>query len=98
MNPLCSIEYSSRQDGIHILSKNVAAGDEIGWDFVTSVNSASVSITGYVRIVNGRYPCENGPKFMSRQTFVKWIFSWMSNFKEDFRTTFLQFQSTCTGL
>ena len=87
VNPLCSIEYSGRQDGIHILTKNVAAGDEIGWDFVTSVNSASVSITGYVRVVNGRYPCENGPKFMSRQTFVKWIFSWISNFKEDFRTT-----------
>ena len=79
----CVIEYSGEQDSIHILSRYTAAGDEIGWDYVNHVMNSAISFSGYCNIVNARYPL--GESFMSRQTFIDFIFSWMANFKTDFR-------------
>ena len=82
--PGCRIEYSGQQDGLHILSSQTAAGDEIGWDFVNTVSKSQISLSAYCSITSDRYYSSTAA-FMSRQTFTDWVFSWMSNFKIDFR-------------
>ncbi len=80
----CQLTYCGSQDGLHFLTCETAAGDEMGWDFITMVSNAQVSITSYCDIVTSRYYFSKVP-FMSRNTFTDWIFSWMANFKIDFR-------------
>lgn len=85
-NPECRIQYSGQQDGLHILSKQTAAGDEIGWDFVNAITMSPISLSAYCYIANARYYNTNKKaSFMSRQTFTDWVFSWLANFKIDFR-------------
>ncbi|XP_072030816.1 uncharacterized protein [Amphiura filiformis] len=79
----CVLEYSGRQDGLHILSIYTACGDEIGWDYVSHVMNSTITFSGYCSIVNERYP--PGESFMSRQTFIDFIFSWMANFRQAFQ-------------
>lgn len=81
----CLIKYSGEQDALHILSSHTAAGDEIGWDFITHATNSTSSLAGYCEIMSKRYP--PGVAFMSRQTFTNFIFSWMSSFEIDFRKT-----------
>ena len=46
---LCRVQYSGKEDGIHQWSKEISAGDEIGWDFVDSVINSKISFTAFVR-------------------------------------------------
>jgi hypothetical protein len=82
-NPACKIEYTGAQDSLHILSSETAAGDEIGWHFISCVTKSQMSLTSFCEIMEESY-CSS-MKFMSRQTFTDFIFSWLSNFKIDFR-------------
>ena len=76
----CIIQYCGDQDGLHVVTESTAVGDEIGWDFRSHVKN-STSLSGYCCSMNPKYP--NGVNFMSRQTFTKYIFAWMSNFPID---------------
>ncbi len=69
-----------------MLSKKTAAGDEIGWNFVKLSDSSQFSISAYQSFVNEQYKaCGGTVSFMSRTTFTDWLFSWIVNFKIDFR-------------
>lgn len=82
----CLLAYTGETDGLHFLSKLTAAGDEIGWEFVSLVTNSQISISAFCTLFSSRYYFSD-VKFMSRQTFTDWIFSWLSNFKIDFRKT-----------
>ena len=80
----CCIPYSGHQDGLHILSSHTAAGEELAWEFSNIVTNSQISLTAFCSVVNSRYYLSKIP-FMSRQTFTDWIFSWLANFRIDFR-------------
>ena len=73
--------------GIFFVSNNTGAGDEIGWDFLSRVQTSKISFTGFCNEVTRVYQTTNifVAKFMSPTTFISWIFAWMSAFKVDFR-------------
>ena len=68
-------------------SKDVAAGDEIGWDFVNRVLSSKMSFSSFcadtTRIYISTHPCS--AHFMSKTTFVSWFFAWCGKMDIDFR-------------
>lgn len=82
----CRIPYSGAQDGIHILSRATAAGDELGWNYVNLVLNCQASLSSYRLGILKKYEaCGSKVPFMSRTTLTDWIFSWLVNFKIDFR-------------
>ena len=85
----CRVQYSGKEDGIHQWSKEICAGDEIGWDFVDSVINSKISFTAFVRRMTRSYATIylQSPSFMSVSTFVSWFFSWAAAMKLDFRST-----------
>ncbi len=85
-NEKCEQPYCGRQDGLHILSSKSAAGDEIGWVYVNFVSSNQSSIKGVRDHFNSCYALSgSNVQFMCRTTFTNWLFSWLVNFKTDFR-------------
>jgi len=74
-----SMVYGSRQ--------GTAAGDEIGWDFVSRVQHSKLSFTAYCDELSQRYKlfAFYSAGFMSRSTFVSWFFSWAGRMNIDFR-------------
>ena len=87
MNDNCCLEYSGDQDSIFFLCKYTCAGDEIGWDFFNLVKTSKISFTAFCNEMTRRYQTTNilAAQFMSVNTFVKWIFAWMSSMKIEFR-------------
>ena len=83
----CVLTYCGKQDGIHFWSGEVAAGDEIGWDFCARVMSSRTSFTAFCNSLSRQYLTTNvlSAPFMSRATFVVWFFSWAGSQKIDFR-------------
>lgn len=63
------------------------AGDEIGWDFVNRVLGSRVSFSGYCKEMTRFYLTNNtmASPFMSKVTFIRWFFGWLSAFKFDLR-------------
>lgn len=86
-NPECNIQYNGSSDSLHFLSKETAAGDEIGWDYVDHALNTHITFSAYCKIMTKKYKRNNivSAKFMSPQTFISWWFSWSSKFKIDFR-------------
>lgn len=86
-NAECQVQYGGSSDSLHFLSKETAAGDEIGWDFVDHALNTHVTFSAYCKIMSKKYRRNflNSAKFMSPQTFIAWWFSWSSKFKTDFR-------------
>ena len=86
-SPQCNITYSGEKDNIHMWSKNTAAGDEIGYDFMSRVLNSKISFSGFcsefTRIYQSHFPMSSN--FMSKSTFVNWFFSWAASMKIDFR-------------
>ena len=82
----CEVTYTGKEDAIHQWSKEICAGDEIGWDFVDSVINSKMSFTAFVRRMTRSYVTiyEKSPSFMSVNTFVSWFFSWAAAMKIDF--------------
>ena len=83
----CTLEYDGKEHSIHFWSCQTCAGDEIGWDFISSVKSSKISFTSFCNEMTRKYVTTNALSvpFMSANTFVKWIFSWMSSMQIDFR-------------
>ena len=72
---------------IHVLSNETAAGDEIGWEYINSVLSGSITFSSFCRKKSKDYKMRNkfSHNFMDPSTFIKWWFSWASSLKIDFR-------------
>ena len=79
--------FGGENEGIFVLSKHTAAGDELGWDFIDMVRKGRVSFTAFCDLMTTRYKTTNpsGRKFMSPKTFVKWWLSWVAAFRLDYR-------------
>lgn len=95
--PSCDVEYSGKQHAIHQWSKDVCAGDEIGWLFVRAVETSKSSFTGFKTMRDFEYN-ENWTKsapFMSVHTFLCWWFSWTAAMCIDFRKTGDPCQEKC---
>jgi len=85
MGGSCFRDYDGSEDSLFRSSTTVACGYEIGWEFVDSVMTSKQTFSGFVKVVKNRYtdyqsPCE----FMSRNTLIKWWFSWASAMDLDF--------------
>ena len=77
----------AEEKAIFMYSTATTAGDEIGWDFVTSVITAKSSFSAFCKEMTGMYQKKNimtGP-FMSPNTFIKWFFGWIASFKINFQ-------------
>ena len=85
----CKLEFheAAAENGIFFSTKVTAAGDEIGWDFVSSVMRTKTSFTAFCTEMTRKYSTNsiNAPHFMSPNTFVKWFFGWLAHMKIDFR-------------
>ena len=88
-NGTCKIEFheAAAEKGIFFSTKVTAAGDEIGWDFVSMVMKMKTSFTAFCTEMSRKYSTNsvNAPHFMSPNTFVKWFFGWLAHMKIDFR-------------
>ena len=83
----CQVKYSGEDDHIHQWSRDICAGDEIGYDFVNSVLNSKSTFSGFVSHMNTLYMSNYSetPKFMSVHSFMSWFFSWAGSMKFDFR-------------
>ena len=86
-NSQCQIVYSGEDDCIHQWSKDICAGDELGWSFVREVKSKKTSFSAFCEGKTADYRMLNvlSAPFMSKTTFLKWFFSWAAAMKIDFR-------------
>ena len=88
-NGICKIEFHEAvaEKGIFFSTKVTAAGDEIGWDFISMVMKTKTSFTAFCTEMSRKYSINsiNAPSFMSPNTFVKWFFGWLVHTKIDFR-------------
>ncbi|WAR15086.1 hypothetical protein MAR_005191 [Mya arenaria] len=64
-----------------------AAGDEIGWEYVSMVMSnTGCTFSGFCQVKDAIYEFRHpNAKFMDASVFIRWWFSWASNMKIDFR-------------
>lgn len=76
-----------KRQSIFFFSPVTAAGDEIGWDFLSRVLTSRVSFSSYCNEMSRFYQTNNilAAKFMSSNTFIKWFYSWLAAFQIDFR-------------
>ncbi|XP_064627662.1 uncharacterized protein LOC135487619 isoform X2 [Lineus longissimus] len=80
--------YSGASDNVFLWSKQVAACDEVGWDFLNRILSSKISFSSFCddmsRIYQSIHPAS--APFMNKSTFVSWFFSWCGRMQIDFRT------------
>ncbi|MCG8623115.1 MAG: hypothetical protein MJE68_14115, partial [Proteobacteria bacterium] len=83
----CFLEYSGELHSLFFLSNMTAAGDEIGWDFISAVKTTKTSFTSFCNEMTRKYTTTNplSAPFMSPNTFLKWLFSWIGSMNIDFR-------------
>jgi hypothetical protein len=85
----CKITFQevAEAQSIFFFSSHTAAGDEIGWDFISWVKRGRITFTGFCKEMTRRYRTNNVgvAPFMSGTTFISWFFSWLSAMKIDFR-------------
>ena len=84
----CSIPFTkgAEEKSIFLKTSLIAAGDEIGWDFVECVHKTRCSFTAFCNEMTRIYQTTNimaGP-FMITNTFISWFFCWIAAFKIDF--------------
>ena len=85
-NPDCRISYSGQQDGIHILSKNIAGVEELGWRYLDLSMNSMFNFSCFHKFYSSVYSdfgllCN----FMGADSMKAWHFSWMANWKLEFR-------------
>ena len=51
----CFLEYSGEKDSVFFLSNLTAAGDEMGWDFVSAVKTTKTSFTSFCNEMTRKY-------------------------------------------
>ena len=84
---ICTIPYTKgpEEKAIFMYSTATTAGDEIGWDFVTSVITTKSSFSAFCKEMTRKYKTTNirAWPFMSTNTFIKCFFGWIASFKID---------------
>ena len=85
-NP-CKIAWTEGSvESLHVLSRDTAAGDEIGWEFVSLVMNSGCTFSSYCKLKNESYQMRDSKaKFMDPTVFLNWWFSWAAKMKIDFR-------------
>ncbi|XP_064641617.1 uncharacterized protein LOC135496291 [Lineus longissimus] len=81
------VQYSGQKDSIFFWSRQVAAADEVGWDFVNLIMSSKMSFSNFC-LEKSRYYRTMNPisaPFMNKGTFISWFFAWCSKMDIDFR-------------
>lgn len=85
----CDLNFDeeAEREGLFFLSSSTAAGDEIGWDFISRVRRTKISFTAFVNEMTRQYQTTHQQcrSFMSPKTFIKWFFAWLAAMKIDFR-------------
>ncbi|XP_053384247.1 uncharacterized protein LOC128550109 isoform X2 [Mercenaria mercenaria] len=83
----CKIMWNEGElDSLHVLSRETAAGDEIGWEFVSMVMNSGCTFASFCKYKTENYKIRHGnAKFMSPTLFIRWWFSWAANMKIEFR-------------
>ena len=83
----CTLSWDEgEKESIHVLSRDTAAGDEIGWEFVSMVLRSGCTFSGFCQLKNNNYQLRaDNARFMDPAVFIKWWFSWVANMKIDFR-------------
>lgn len=68
-------------------TKEVAIGDEIGWDFVNRVLLSKLSFSAFCAEMTRTYRSNHptSAAFISKTTFVSWFFAWCGRMNIDFR-------------
>ena len=88
-NNTCTITYQQEAErrGIFFYSAKTAVADEVGWDFISSVQSSKTSFRGFCSEMTRRYQTNEigAQPFLSGNTFIAYIFAWLSAFKIDFQ-------------
>jgi hypothetical protein len=81
------LQYSGKEDSVFLWSRQVAAPDEIGWDFVNRVLTCKTSFSAFCndmsRIYRSIHPLSAA--FMNKSTFISWFFAWCGKMNIDFR-------------
>ncbi|XP_052767186.1 uncharacterized protein LOC128207981 [Mya arenaria] len=83
----CELAWNEGQsESIHVFSSKTAAGDEIGWEFTSSVMKTGCTFSAYCQMKDELYRTRDPKaKFMDATVFLKWWFSWAANMNIDFR-------------
>lgn len=86
-NRCCTRLWNGEQECIFLLSRKVAAGWELGFEFVEQVQSAKQTFAGFVNVMKNKYHrfSLDFPSFMSLPTFISWWFAWASAMRIEFR-------------
>ncbi|KAL4229192.1 hypothetical protein ACF0H5_012236 [Mactra antiquata] len=85
-NPCKILWDEGKSLNVHVYSRDTAAGDEIGWEFVSMVINSGITFSSYCQLKTELYKLRNiDAKFMSPKVFVNWWFSWASSMNIDFR-------------
>lgn len=80
--------YGGPKNSIHVWSKYTAAGQELGWDFISNVRKLNgCSFSGFCDMMTHYYQSgvHTRRSFMSKTTFIQWFFSFVAAFQIDFR-------------
>ena len=74
----CKISYEelAEEANIFFYSKNICAGDEIGWDFINSVKVSKISFSRFCNQMTRQYRTthKEADPFKSLKTFTSWFF------------------------
>ncbi|WAR05720.1 hypothetical protein MAR_021089 [Mya arenaria] len=83
----CELAWNEGQsESINVFSSKTAAGDEIGWEFISSVMKTGYTFSAYCQMKDELYRTRDPKaKFMDATVFLKWWFSWAANMNIDFR-------------
>ena len=76
---LCVIPFTqaAEEKGIFLFTHLTAAGDEIGWGFINSVQNMKCSFTAFCNEMTHKYQTTNvlAAPFMTTNTFISWFFA-----------------------
>jgi len=87
LNNPCQLPWlEGEEDSIHVLSRETAAGDEIGYEFMSLVTRSGCTFAGYCQLKYESYKLRHRmASFMDPGVFIKWWFSWAASMKIAFR-------------
>jgi len=81
----CIRNYDGSEDSLFLLTKSIACGYEVGWEFVEAVLTSKQTFSGFCKVINARYIRLSSPlKFMAANSFIRWWFAWASAMEIDF--------------
>jgi len=85
VNLACYRYYDGCEDSLFLLSKSIAVGYELGWEYVEGVLRNKMTFSGFTKGVQDRYSRFTSPcNFMAANTFIRWWFAWASAMRINF--------------